>query len=117
MLRIVFKNLEPSQLARNVVKDRIEPVLEKFPALGEHRVTLTLEMENSPTQAGLDLFTVTSIVSGPTFKNLKLRKSAENFYQATAELVDAFSELLSQETDRRKKIFRSTKLANGGSHE
>lgn len=104
MLRIVFKNLEPSQLARNVVKDRIEPVLEKFPALEEHRVTLTLEMENSPTQAGLDLFTVTSIVSGLTFKNLKLRKSAENFYQATAEFVDAFSELLRQETDRRKKI-------------
>lgn len=117
MLKIVFKNLEPSQMARNIVEERIVPVIEKYPSLAGHKVTLTLEMENSPTQAGPDLFTVSSMVTGKTFKNLKIKKSSENFYLATAELVDGFNELLSRESDRLLKNNRKPKLTTGEIYE
>lgn len=109
MLKIVFKNLEPSQLARDIVQERITPVIKKFPALANHKVTLTLEMENSPNQAGPDLFTITSTGSGKTFKNLRMRKSSINFYLATAELVDGFNKLLSHENERLKKITKTNR--------
>lgn len=108
MIKIVFKNLESSELAKNIVKERFEPVIEKFPSLKSHKITLTLEMENSPNQAGPDLFTVSTMVSGKTFKNLKMKKSSENFYLAAAELVDGFNELMSRESDRLIKKKRQT---------
>lgn len=117
MLKIVFKNLEPSQLARDIVKDKIEPVIEKFPFLADHNITLTLEMENSPNQAGPDLFTVSSMVTGKAFKNLKMKKSSQNFYLATAELVDGFNELLGRESDRLFKNNRKHKLTTGDFYE
>jgi ribosome-associated translation inhibitor RaiA len=117
MLKIVFKNLEPSQLAKGIVKERIEPIIEKFPSLAEHKVTLTLEMENSPNQAGPDLFTVSSMVNGKKFKNLKIKKSSVNFYLATAELVDGLNELLSRESDRLFKMNRKQKLVGGELYE
>jgi ribosome-associated translation inhibitor RaiA len=117
MLKIVFKNLEPSQLARDIVKQRIEPIIEKFPALTGHKVTLTLEMENSPDQAGPDLFTVSSMVTGKNFNNLKIKKSSRNFFLATAELVDGFNELLSRENDRLFKRNRNSKLINAEVYE
>lgn len=113
MVKIVFKNLEPSQFARNIVKERVEPVIEKFPSLAGHKITLTLEMENSPNQAGPDLFTISSMVTGKTFKNLKIKKSSGNFYLATAELADGFNELLSRESDRLLKKKRKQKLTTG----
>lgn len=113
MLKIVFKNMESSQFAKDIVEERIDPIVKKFPALSGHKITITLEMENSPSQAGPDLFSVTSIVSGKTFKNLKVKKSSDNFYHALAEHVDCFSELLSQESDRLLKKNKQKKLSIG----
>lgn len=117
MLKIVFKNLEPSQLAREIVQERIAPVIEKFPSLVGHSVTLTLEMKNSPNQSGPDFFTVTTMVTGKTFKKLKISKSSQNFYHATAELVDGFNELLSCESDRLIKKSRKQHISAGDYNE
>lgn len=113
MLQIVFKNMETSQLAKDVVQERISPIIEKFPSLEGHRITLTLEMENSPLQAGPDLFTVSSVVFGKTYKGLKIKKSSGNFFHATAELANSLNELLSQESDRLIKIHRKNKKSAG----
>lgn len=117
MLKIVFKNLEPSQLARDIVKEKIEPVIDKFSCLAGHKITLTIEMENSPFQAGPDLFTISSMVTGKTFKNLRLKKSSQNFYHATAELVDGFNGLLGRESERLFKNPRKLKLTKGQIYE
>jgi ribosome-associated translation inhibitor RaiA len=106
MLKIVFKNMESSQLAKETVQEKINRVIEKFPSLKDHKITLTLEMENSPKQAGPDLFTVSSMVSGKTYKGLKIKRSSGNFYIATAELADGLKELLSRESDRLIKSHR-----------
>ncbi len=112
MLKIVFKNMETSQLAKDIVHEKISPILNKFPSLEGHRIILTLEMENSPRQAGPDLFTVSSMVRGKTYKMLKIKKSSSNFYHATAELADGLNELLSQESSRLIKDLRKDKKSS-----
>ena len=103
MLKIVFKNLESSSLIRWNVQRKMNNVLAKFPSLFEHRTTLTIEMQNSPKQAGPDLFTVSSMINGKLFKNLKIKRSAGNLYVAVAKLVDGLNQLLGEENDRRYK--------------
>jgi ribosome-associated translation inhibitor RaiA len=110
MLKIVFKNMESSQLVKDIVHERISPIIEKFPSLEGHNITLTLEMENSPKQAGPDLFTVSSVVRGKTYKGLKIKRSSGNFYHATAELADGLNQLLGRESDRLIKSSKRKKI-------
>lgn len=105
--------MESSQLAKGVIQERISPIIDKFPSLQGHRITLTIEMENSPKQAGPDLFTVSSMVSGKTFKGLKIKRSSGNFYHATAELADGLNELLGRESDRLIKSHKRQKIVTG----
>jgi ribosome-associated translation inhibitor RaiA len=113
MLKIVFKNMESSQLAKGIVQNRMSPIFEKFPALEGHRITLTIEMENSPRQAGPDLYTISSMVNGKTFKGVRVKKSSGNFYHATAELADALNELLRHEIDRLTKSKKKKTTKSG----
>lgn len=101
--------MESSELARDVVEKRIGMVISKFPSLQGHQVTLTLEMENSPQQAGADVFTVSSMINGKIYKDLKLKRSSDHFYQAIAELADGLKVLLSRETDRLIKNLKRIK--------
>ena len=50
MIKVVFKDLEKSDLAREAVEERFQEVMERFPALSESRIVVTLSMENSPRQ-------------------------------------------------------------------
>lgn len=99
MLKIVFKNMESSELARSIVQERICPIIDKFPSLEGHRITLTLKMKNSSKKDGSDLFTVSTVVSGKIYKRLMIKRSSENFYLATAELAAGLNELLSRESN------------------
>jgi ribosome-associated translation inhibitor RaiA len=112
MIKVVFKNLDKSELARNIVTDRLNPVLEKFPKTKGHRITVTLEMENSPAQAGLDYFKVSTMITGPLYKNIKLEKSSENLYLATAAASDGIQALLGKQTLRLRKVNKSGKIKN-----
>jgi hypothetical protein len=110
MFKIVFKNMESSQIAKQIIQDRIIPVIDKFPSLKGHRITLTSEMENSPKQAGPDLFTISLLISGKIFKGLKIKRASGNYYHAIASLVDGFRELLSHESDRILKRYKYKKI-------
>lgn len=57
-VRIYFKDLDASELARDVLLDRLEGVEARFPDLRRHRLSATLSMENSPRHPGPDLFGV-----------------------------------------------------------
>ncbi len=113
MLKIVFKNIESSQLSKTFIQERIIPVLDKFPSLKGHRITLTIEMENSPKQFDPDLFSVSSMISGKSFKGLKIKRSSCNFYHAIAALADGLNELLGVENDRLIKSLKRQKIVTG----
>lgn len=116
-MKIVFKNLESSELARDIASEQILEVLNKFPETNKHKVTLTLCMDNSSQKPGKDLFGAKIMMTGSKFSNLVLEKQAPSLYVAVGELRDVLLERLNRANDRervrsRKKL-RQLKLVKG----
>lgn len=101
-MRIVFKNMKSSDFAKTIIKERFSSIVEKYPSLKGHKITLTMEMDNSPTQAGPDHFNASVIVSGEVYK-IRIKRSSRNLYLAIANLAEQFNQLISRETDRLLK--------------
>lgn len=102
MIQIKFKNLERSELARQAALERIDAIVEKFEDLKDSRITVTLEMENSPIQAGPDVFNVKIHVAGGRFDGTVVTKSSSNLYVALADLVEHMLEKLNRFGDRER---------------
>ncbi len=100
MMRVIFKNLEKSELAKDLASERISSVVERFPDLKDHRIETTLSMENSPAQAGPDVFTVKLFISGKRYRSVTIQKSGPSLYIALAEVVDRSLELLNRYGDK-----------------
>jgi ribosome-associated translation inhibitor RaiA len=107
MIQIIFKNLEKSELAREAATERIETMIHKFPILKESRISVTLEMENSPLQAGPDLFKVKVQVSGGRYRGIRIVKSSSNLYVALAGVVELMLENLNTHGDKLRVKERS----------
>ncbi len=102
MIKVIFKNLDRSELAREAATERIEAVVEKFPDLDNNLISITLEMLNSPIHAGPDLFSVKVHVSSGRYRGVRLEKSAPNLYIALAHVVDHMLEMLNRFGDRAR---------------
>lgn len=102
MINIVFKNLEKSELARDVVADRLDAIVEKFPDLQKSRINVTLEMQNSPVRAGPDLFVVRAQINSGRYRGLRVEKSAQSLYVALADVVEHMLERLNRFGDRAR---------------
>jgi ribosome-associated translation inhibitor RaiA len=102
MIQVKFKNLDKSEMAREAAQERIEALIEKFDDLCESKIQVTLEMENSPLQAGPDLFKVKLHVSRGRYDGITVEKSDSNLYVALAEVVDHMLEVLNRFGDRAR---------------
>ena len=102
MIRIKFKNLDKSEMAREAVYERVETLSEKFPDLSDSKIQITLEMENSPLQAGPDLFKVKLHVSKGRYNGITVEKANSNLYVALADVVDHMLEKLNRFGDRAR---------------
>ena len=102
MIQVIFKNLEKSKLTRDSTLERINPLVSKFPGLQQQRIRITLEMHNSPEQAGPDLFSVSLQVLSGRYRGLRLEKSGSHLYEALSELVDDGLERLNRFGDRAR---------------
>jgi ribosome-associated translation inhibitor RaiA len=114
MIQVKFKNLEKSEMAMDAVNERLEPFVEKFEDLKESRITVTLEMQNSPIQAGPDLFTVQLHISQGRFKGTTVKKSNSNLYKALADVSDHLLEKLNRlgDKERVKQRTKARKILN-----
>ena len=102
MIQIIFKNLEKSEFARDLTSERMGTVIERFPDLGDHRIQVTLSMENSPSQAGPDVFTVKVFIRGKRYRSVVIEKSAASLYLALADVVDHALERLNRYGDKNR---------------
>lgn len=119
MILVKFKNLDKSEIAKEAVQERIEILTQKFPGLDASKIQVTLEMENSPFQAGPDLFKVKLHVARGRYDGITVEKSDSNLYIALAEVIDHMLEVLNRFGDRarvkeRKKARELTKLLENG---
>lgn len=101
-MKIVFHNLEKSEIAKDAVQERLGDMVEKFPKLKTHKITVTLFMENSPVKPGPDSFGVKVLIQGSTFKNLTLRKTSPSLYLALADVREHLLEVLNRFGDRMR---------------
>lgn len=116
MIIVNFKNLNKSELVRDTVKSRVKSLLDKFIDLKKSRIQITLEMENSPTQAGPDLFKVKLIILGGRYNGITIEKSDTNLYIALADVIEHMLEALNRFGDKirvkeRKNARKLTKSA------
>jgi len=102
MIIVKFKNLDRSDLAIETVRTRVGALVEKFPDLQKSKIQVTLEMENSPVQAGPDSFTVKLHITRGRYDGLTIEKTNDNLYHALAELVDYMLESLNRFGDKAR---------------
>ena len=102
MIQIKFKNLEKSEMAKAAVHERIELLINKFPYLSESKIQVTLEMENSPLQAGPDLFKVKLHVSRGRYDGITVEKNEPSLFVALAEVSGHMLEVLNRFGDKAR---------------
>ncbi|MBP9682860.1 MAG: HPF/RaiA family ribosome-associated protein [Bacteriovorax sp.] len=113
MIQVKFKNLERSEMARDAAENRVALLIAKFPDLSTSKIQMTLEMENSPIQAGPDTFNVKLHVLGARYDGLTVEKKDSNLYVALADVIDHMLEVLNRFGDkaRVKERTKSRKMA------
>lgn len=102
MIQVKFKNLDKSEMAREAAQEKIEPLVEKFPDLQQSKILITLEMENSPLQAGPDMFKVKLHIIRGRYDGITINKTESSLYVALAEVVDHMLEVLNRYGDRAR---------------
>jgi ribosome-associated translation inhibitor RaiA len=102
MVQVKFKDLDSSSIVRETVERRVMAIAEKFPDLRDGKILVTLGMENSPTQAGPDLFKVKLHVSRGRYTGVTVEKAASNLYVTLAEVIDHMLEVLNRHGDRTR---------------
>jgi len=107
MIKVVFKNLNSSDLAREAAVERLGGIVEKFEQLQKSRILVTLEMENSPIQAGPDQFKVKVQVNGGRYQGVRIEKSATSLYVALADVVEHMQEALNRFSDKERVAQRN----------
>lgn len=96
MVQVIFKRMSRSKFAEELIIERLQKVREKFPNLKWSRQVITVSMENSPFQAGPDLFTIQFHCRTGQFRGALLKKSSESLYAAVADLFESLIERLSR---------------------
>jgi len=102
MIQFIYKDLERSEMAEDVVRKKLEETIQRFPDLVEHKIAVTLSMENSPRHAGVDVFGMKLRISGKKFSSVVLERKASNLYAAVADLNDALLERLNRASDKTR---------------
>ena len=102
MIQVSFKNLEKSDLMLQAIEDRLRPTLFKFGICQENQARVTVEMENSPQQAGADQFRLKIFIKSGRYKGLTMEKSDTHFHGALALAADHLLEALNRSGDKAR---------------
>ena len=100
MVQVKFKGLKYSTFLESSIERRMRAFIEKFPELQIGKMTITVEMENSPFKRGPDQFRVKLAIFGGKFSNIVLTKRGSHPYLALAELADKLLEKVNRYGDK-----------------
>ena len=89
-------------MAKDAVKQRLDIIVDKFGDLKKSKLEVTLEMENSPIQAGPDLFKVKLHIKSGRYDGITVEKSNSNLYSALADVADHMLEVLNRFGDKNR---------------
>jgi ribosome-associated translation inhibitor RaiA len=106
MVKIVFKNLEKSDIIRKVAIARVQKALERFSDIDSLASTVVLSREHSREHAGLDEYSVKLILGAQGHRPVIVEKRAANFYQALAMVLDRAMDILHQSFAKERLAVR-----------
>ncbi len=108
-VKVLFHNLESSNLINSAIETKLGHVLEKFEDRAQAKATVIVSMENSRAQRGPDLFTVKAVIKLGRHGSLVLEKSDSEFYRALAMLADRLQDQVNRmlDKDRVRKLKRA----------
>lgn len=109
MVKVIFKNLKKSDMVRNIVSEKIEKTVNKFPEMEQVSSTVIVSREHSPEHTGVEWFSVKLLVNGKGIRPIVLEKSAEALYQALAMVSDRALEILHRSLAKERVIHRHKK--------
>ena len=109
MEKVIFKNLERSDLVRAVAAERIEKTIGKFSELANLSSTVIVSREHSSEHAGMDLFSAKLLIGGHGVKQVVLEKRAKTLYQAVAQVADTALEILHRALAKQRDYVRHKK--------
>ena len=100
-MKIRFIRLTKSELITEAIEDRILPAISKFSDIRHKDIVTEIAMENSPHQAGRNLFRVKIKIVRGKMRGFTLEKSDISFYRALANITTSLPSTI--------KKFRSKK--------
>jgi ribosome-associated translation inhibitor RaiA len=106
MVRVVFKNLEKSDMIRDIVGSKILHSLEKFPSLAKATATTIVSRDEARNKNGDEHFSVKLILAGNGIKPIIIEKSSNNLYQAVSIAADSAHEILHRASTRIRERTR-----------
>lgn len=109
MVKVIFKNLEKSDLIRNIATERIEKTIEKFSDLAELSSTVIVSREHSHEHAGADEYSAKLLIGGQGMKPVVLEKKATTLYKALADVSDTALEILHRAVSKHRETIRHKK--------
>ena len=89
--QIRFVRLGKSEMIKEAIEDKVEPILDKFNLDDQSKAYIDVEMENSPHQAGRDVFKVKLFFKEGSMEGFVLEKSDINFYKALSQLTSTLA--------------------------
>jgi ribosome-associated translation inhibitor RaiA len=116
MVKVVFKNLEKSEMVRSVTAERIEKTINKFSDLAKMAATVIVSREHSHEHSGVDLFSAKLLLAGNGHKPVILEKRAESLYQAVALVTDRALEIFHRAVTKDREGLRHRKRKWKASH-
>ena len=106
MVKVVFKNLQKSDLVRKAAVERVQKAIEKFAILDPLSSTVILSREHSREHAGLDEYAVKLVIGSPGQKPVVVEKHAQSLYQALAMVLDRAMDILHQSFAKERLALR-----------
>jgi len=102
MVKVIFKNLEKSDLIREIAAERVQKALEKYAIVDPLSSTVILSREHSREHSGLDEYSVKLMVGARGHKPVIVEKRATTLTNALATVLDRAMDLLHQSFARER---------------
>lgn len=82
MIEVSFKNMESTELAKQIVEERLVRVVKTNPLLSKHRFKVEIERIHSGASPKPDFFKIDLAVSGLHLRHRQLVSKHPSLYQA-----------------------------------
>jgi ribosome-associated translation inhibitor RaiA len=96
MVKVIFKNLEKSDLIRKIAAEKVEKALQKYAVVDPLASTVILSREHSREHSGLDEYSVKLMVGARGHKPVIVEKRSTSMMVALATVLDRAMDLLHQ---------------------